>query len=221
MYAYSSLTPLAHNLKTDIPQVEALKKKSAKKSGVKKEEKAEPAAASTSKSEASEPAKKDDAVETVDAVEPVTEEIAAEEDVKSTESEAAEDAGETVADLQNPARQRQPSISVQSKMRSSSFRAGAGPLSPSGFPFSPEGDTAPDIYRKQALRIEELEKENKKLAKEATEGEKRWKKAEEELEDLREADDGPKEVVTATSDSSGEVEKLVFAFLPSSLSILT
>ena len=97
-------------------------------------------------------------------------------------------------------------------MRSSSFREGSttGPISPN-FGFSPEGDTAPDIYRKQAIRIDELEKENKRLAKEASDGEKRWKKAEEELEDLREAEDdsSPKKGGSSSSGSSHQVEKLV------------
>lgn len=80
-----------------------------------------------------------------------------------------------------------PSLAQQSKLRSTSFRAGAGAGSPG--PISPDGgDTAPDIYRKHVARIEELEKENKRLSKESTDAEKRWKKAEEELADLREAE---------------------------------
>ncbi len=113
--------------------------------------------------------------------------------------------------------QRKPSLSVQSKMRSSSFRQSLtsplpntpGSKAPS---FDPEEDTAPEIYRKQAARIEELERENKRLAKEATEGEKRWKKAEEELEDLREADGSrpePKAGSQTSGDSVGELNKLV------------
>lgn len=113
--------------------------------------------------------------------------------------------------------QRKPSLSVQSKMRSSSFRQSlTSPLTstPGGKApsFDPEEDTAPEIYRKQAARIEELERENKRLAKEATEGEKRWKKAEEELEDLREAD-GNRSEQKAGSQTSGssanELSKLV------------
>lgn len=112
---------------------------------------------------------------------------------------------------------RKPSLSVQSKIRSSSFRQSLtsplistpGAKTPS---FDPEEDTAPEIYRKQAARIEELERENKRLAKEATEGEKRWKKAEEELEDLREAD-GTRSELKAISQISGtsanELSKLV------------
>ena len=109
--------------------------------------------------------------------------------------------------------QRNPSMSIQSKMRSSSFRqnAGAGPLSPSMVTspvFGPDGDTASSIYLKQATRIDELERDNKRLAKEAADAERRWKKAEEELEVLREADGGIVEQGQRSPDA-GEVEKLV------------
>ncbi|RDA94305.1 hypothetical protein CP533_0531 [Ophiocordyceps camponoti-saundersi (nom. inval.)] len=90
------------------------------------------------------------------------------------------------------------SLAQQSKLRSSSFRAGSAPLTPA--PFSPEGETAPDIYRKHVARIEELEKENKRLAKEAADSERRWNKAEESLSELREADE--------TRGKSDETEKL-------------
>ncbi|KAK4223889.1 hypothetical protein QBC38DRAFT_486770 [Podospora fimiseda] len=86
-----------------------------------------------------------------------------------------------------------PSLSQQSKARSTSFRH--GPLSPGLF--SPEGETAPDIYRKHVGRIEELEKENKRLEKEAQDAERRWQKAEGELADLREGES-----------TNGEQEKL-------------
>ena len=99
---------------------------------------------------------------------------------------------------QNTAHNRQPSLSIQSKMRSSSFRRQSlsqGPLSPSinggkspDLPtLTPDGDSVNSIYRKQAARLDELEKENRRLAKEAQEHEKRWRKAEEELEQIREA----------------------------------
>jgi hypothetical protein len=109
--------------------------------------------------------------------------------------------------------QRKPSLSVQSKMRSSSFRQSLtsplpntpGSKAPS---FDPEEDTAPEIYRKQAARIEELERENKRLAKEAIEGEKRWKKAEEELEDLREADGSRSELKTGSETSGRSADEL-------------
>lgn len=107
-----------------------------------------------------------------------------------------------------------PSLSEaeQSRARSTSFRkqsissgvAGAAPPTP-GLTSPDLRETAPDIYRKNMARIEELEKENKRLARESTEAEKRWQKAEEELADLREAegDSGKK------AGGSDEVEKLV------------
>lgn len=96
-----------------------------------------------------------------------------------------------------------PSLAQQSKIRSTSFRAGSmsGALASPG-PFSPDGDTAPDIYRKHVARIEELEKDNRRLQKESEDSQKRWKKAEDELADLREADSGE------TKDA-GETETLV------------
>lgn len=159
--------------------------------------------------------------QTDDALEPATEEQDQPEETNDTiskqaESEDGQEAEEEVPELKGTSRQRQPSISVQSKLRSSSFRqSSGGPISPS-YAFSPEGDTAPDIHRKQAVRIEELEKENKRLAREASENEKRWKKAEEELEDLREVDDVsiPKRESSADKSSPAEVEKLVSTFLP-------
>ncbi|KHN96521.1 M protein repeat protein [Metarhizium album ARSEF 1941] len=104
-------------------------------------------------------------------------------------TDRAEDNDKTVEDEktddQSPS--ATPSMAQQSKMRSTSFRAGtSGSTSPG--PISPDGDTAPDIYRKQVARIEELEKENKKLFKDFSDSEKRWKKAEDELAELREAD---------------------------------
>lgn len=83
----------------------------------------------------------------------------------------------------------------QSKARSTSFRQGSISIphpgvAVAGSPFSPEGETAPDIYRKHVTRIEELERENKRLGREASEAEKRWEKAEEELADWREKEGG-------------------------------
>ena len=97
-----------------------------------------------------------------------------------------------------PTHNRQPSLSIQSKMRSSSFRRQSlsqGPLSPTAngskspdLPtLTPDGDSVNSIYRKQAARLDELEKENRRLAKEAQENEKRWRKTEDQLEELREA----------------------------------
>ena len=78
---------------------------------------------------------------------------------------------------------RQHSLSLQSRMRSSSFRRTSlsqGPLSPSADGAkSPElGAMSPDaeslnIYRKQAARLDELEKENKRLANAGQEAERK------------------------------------------------
>lgn len=113
-----------------------------------------------------------------------------------TMNKPTDDAPETPA--QTTAHNRQPSLSLQSKMRSSSFRRQSlsqGPLSPSvngakspDLPtLTPDGDSVNSIYRKQAARLDELERENRRLAKEAQDNEKRWRQSEEELEELREA----------------------------------
>jgi len=132
---------------------------------------------------------------------------AAGEDQPATPASAAavvddDDATESTDRVPSTASQPQ-SLSEQSKARSTSFRKASvstggptGPLSPIGVggfqpgggPLSPDGETAPDIYRKHVARIEELERENRRLAKDAGDADKRWQKAEEELADLREAD---------------------------------
>jgi hypothetical protein len=55
-------------------------------------------------------------------------------------------------------------------------------------------------------RIEELERENKRLAKEAADSDKRWKKSEEELADLHEADG---ETADGKPAADSQVSKLV------------
>ncbi|KAI0473226.1 hypothetical protein GGR56DRAFT_653737 [Xylariaceae sp. FL0804] len=155
----------AEKLAAAKKRVEQMKKKNAKKGGASKKDKDESAA--EAKPEASSTKATDEPAEPEP--EPSQDETAAAEEATSpTQSTAM--------------------LSKQSKLRSSSFRQ--GPMSPSTFPLSPEGETAPDIYRKQVARIEDLENENKRLAKEAGDAEKRWQKAEEELADLREADGG-------------------------------
>jgi type IV secretory pathway VirB10-like protein len=174
-----------------------MKKQKEKKAKTKKEDKLETSA---------EPSKAEEEPETTPETAPPPN-----DETEDPEAGDTKDAQETVSELSTASHGRQPSLSLQSKMRSSSFRqSSGGPLSP-GYGFSPDGETAPDIFRKQALKIEELEKENKRLAKEASDGEKRWKKAEEELEDLREAEDDSSKTKAAssTSRSSGELEKLV------------
>lgn len=183
-------------LLTDIYQFEQMKKAKTKKPAAKKEEKIELAAEAT---------KVDDKEEAEAAPEPAAEDTNGEPS-KGEGNDTTKDT-ETVPELNKASsHHRAPSVSQQSKMRSSSFRQSGGLTSPGYFPA--EGDTAPDIHRKQAMKIEELEKENKRLSKEASDGEKRWKKAEEELEDLREAEGDSPSKLTAGG-SSGEVEKLV------------
>ncbi|KAB8290695.1 hypothetical protein EYC80_008335 [Monilinia laxa] len=215
----------AEKLAAAKKRVEEMKKKKAKKAGGKKEEKADAdagAGAGASKKEDTPETTAEVPVETTKAPaevpleasieSPAPEETKAEEENKEVESaEIPEDKDEEekVSELNSTSRHgRSPSLSVQSKMRSSSFRQASGPLSPE-IAFSPSGDTAPDIYRKQALKIEDLERENKRLSKEAVDSEKRWKKAEEELEDLREADgESTKGEKSTGAGSSEEVEKL-------------
>ena len=111
---------------------------------------------------------------------------------------------------------RQPSLSHQSKLRSSSFRkTSTGQTVTSPTTKSPPTDLSPDniteIYRKQASRLEELERENKRLEKEATDGEARWRKSEEELEELREANTEAvtlRERVKKGEEAQREIEKL-------------
>lgn len=110
-------------------------------------------------------------------------------------------------------------------MRSTSFRQTSipqDPLSPlpngskspnNLAPLSPDGDAVTEIYRKQAFRIDELERENKRLAKEATDAEARWRKTEEELEEFREANSQVAELKSRANladAKSEEIKKLVW-----------
>ena len=118
----------------------------------------------------------------------------------------------------NNAHNRQPSLSIQSKMRSSSFRRQSlsqGPLSPTAngskspdLPtLTPEGDSINSIYRKQAARVDELERENRRLAKEAQENEKRWRKTEDQLEELREASGDVAQLKARAEKADAQVEE--------------
>ena len=69
-----------------------------------------------------------------------------------------------------------------------------------------------EIYRKQAFRIDELEKENKRLAKDVESAEARWRKTDEILEEYREANSEVAELRSRalTANAKGEeVVKLV------------
>lgn len=76
---------------------------------------------------------------------------------------------------------RKPSVAQESRLRSASFYRGG-----EGGPTSPGGAVSAEIFREQAQKIEELEKENKRLLGEVEEGEKKRRRSEEELEELRE-----------------------------------
>lgn len=110
---------------------------------------------------------------------------------------------------------RQPSMSIQSKLRSEYFRKASGPTSPgvtSPVPVLSPGEGAHEIYKKQAQRIEELERENSKLQTDSQAAETRWRKLEEELQELREADGDATELKIKAQQaerSADEVEKLV------------
>ena len=150
---------------------------------------------------------------------PVTEPTAQETSEKSAEEIVKND--DTILEPESPSRTkhgRQPSLSIQSKIRSDSFRRASGPipLSPSpsnakgqGLPaLSPDGDAVTEIYRKQASRLEELERDNKRLTKEAEVSEARWRKSEEELEELRENNLQVVDLKARVQKADGKTEEL-------------
>jgi len=178
-------------------QYEQLKKQKAKKAGgsKKKEEKTEAPAEAEASTAAETPEEKPEEI----APEPV--------EATSASPGPVEDDDEP-AELAAPkaSHGRKPSIAVESRQRSESFyRAGAvgTPTSPSAG--TPGGGITSEVYREQALKIEELERENKRLASEAEENQTRWQKGEEELEELRE---GRGDVALAV-EKGKEADKLV------------
>jgi hypothetical protein len=152
-----------------------LKKQKAKKAGgaKKKEDKVE--APTETEVEAATEAPKDEDKPEDAASEPV-------EATSASPAPAEDDDEPSELAVPKPSHGRKPSVAVESRQRSESFfRSGA-----SGGPLSPGSGVTSEVYREQAQKIEELEKENKRLASEAEESENRWKKGEEELEELRE-----------------------------------
>ena len=84
--------------------------------------------------------------------------------------------------------------------------------SPSLPPLSADGDSVQEVYRKQSTRIEELEKDNKRLEKEREEASGRWRKTEEQLEDLRESSVDAAELkdkLEKTEQKAAEIDSLV------------
>ncbi|KAF1962169.1 hypothetical protein CC80DRAFT_499587 [Byssothecium circinans] len=148
---------------------EQLKKQKAKKAGGAKKKEAEASAATEKAEEKTEEL----APESVEATSPSPGPV--EDDEPSELPQAKSSHG------------RKPSVAVESRQRSASFyRGGASGTPTSPTAITPGGGVTGDIYREQAQRIEELERENKRLAGEVEEGQTRWKKGEEELEELRE-----------------------------------
>lgn len=142
-------------------------------------------------------------------------------DQKLVADEEAKDLTEPAAPSNvspKPLHNRQPSLSLQSRMRSTSFRRTSGAQLPTSPSFNgnkspilnPEEDVT-EIYRKQAARLDELEKEIKRLARENQDAEARYKRAEEELEDLREISSEVASLKSKASQSaslSEEISKL-------------
>lgn len=119
---------------------------------------------------------------------------------------------------------RQPSLSIQSKMRSSSFRktsVSQGSASPSSAikspkeslpPLTGDGESVHEVFQKQSTRIAELEKENKRLEKELADATARWRKTEEQVEDLREASvdgDALRQQLKVAEEKVASIESLV------------
>jgi len=83
----------------------------------------------------------------------------------------------------------------------------SGPLSP-----SIEGDAVQDIYRKQVARIEQLEKDCKRLDKELEERQKALSRSEKEVEELHDKQGDMavlKEKAARSDEAAEEAKKLV------------
>ncbi|KAF1849472.1 M protein repeat protein-like protein [Cucurbitaria berberidis CBS 394.84] len=166
-------------------RVEQMKKQKAKKAGgaKKKESKTE-----ESKTEA--PAEAEAEASTTPAKAETKPEEVATEPVEATSASPGpveDDEEPSSLPVPKPSHGRKLSVAVESRQRSESFyRSGAAatPISPN--PLSPSGGVTSEVYREQAQRIEELEKDNKRLAGEVEDSENKRRKGEEELEELRE-----------------------------------
>ncbi|RMY19246.1 hypothetical protein D0867_04790 [Hortaea werneckii] len=174
----------------DFEQLKKEQQKKGKKGGSKKKE---------------DKATKDEAKAEVEAAEAAVgdetgEDKEAPEDDKKPDEDKEENAGETAAKDEEEVSEK-PSESKQSKQRSESFRQGSsGPLSP--------GAEVQDLYKKQAARIEELEKESKSHKQQQEEGASRLAKAEEELEKLREDSSDVAELKTKSKEAENLKEEL-------------
>ncbi|KAI9695747.1 MAG: hypothetical protein M1820_008419 [Bogoriella megaspora] len=171
----------AEKLAAAKKRFEQLKKQKAKKgasASKKKEEKAE------ADPTILEDVKGDDAT-LVDASGAISPGVTADNEV----AKDAEESDQLTSEPTTPGLERGSSASAKSRMRSESFRQGSSTAVPqaksAGGNVDPETEVQ-DIYRKQAQRIEELEKENRRLQDEAKDASKKIGEREEELEELRE-----------------------------------
>ncbi|KAK4965605.1 hypothetical protein LTR66_012129 [Elasticomyces elasticus] len=140
---------------------------------------------------------------------------------EDSEREPVNVPGDKAIDLQKPPgaesertpKARKPSISLQSRQRSESFRQGslASPIkSPTLLPLN-AGEEVQEVYRKQVSRIEELERENRALKDSKQDADARLVRVEEELEELRERSEEVAELRSKAKAADGmakEVETL-------------
>ena len=115
--------------------------------------------------------------------------------VSAAATSAAEEPATTDEAFSKPTLDRQLTESQQSRLRSESFKSGGE-----------------EVYKKQAARIEQLEKENTQLVKEAETKVEQIRQAEAQIEELREGQSEVAELRTKASKvdgSNNEVERLV------------
>ncbi|KAF2160521.1 hypothetical protein M409DRAFT_70474 [Zasmidium cellare ATCC 36951] len=110
-----------------------------------------------------------------DRAEETRQEEEAEDTTEAAAADQAVDEDTKVEDAETGDATEATSESQKSKHRSESFRQGSGPQA-----------EVQELYRKQASRIEELERENQTLKEQHEQGTTHLAKAEEELESLRE-----------------------------------
>lgn len=113
----------------------------------------------------------------------------------ATAASTVDDTASTDTSAAKPSLDRQLTESQQSRLRSESFKSGGE-----------------EVYKKQAARIEQLEKDNRRLEQETAEKSHQLHQAEQQVEELREAQSTVAELRTKVSKAEGEnkeVEKLV------------
>ncbi|PSK35906.1 hypothetical protein B9Z65_5721 [Elsinoe australis] len=145
------------------------------------------------------------------------------EPVEEESKATPEEVDDSKEDAEKPKPQRTPSVTLQSRQRSESFRKGSttssGLKSP-GLPIVDSEGEVQELYRKQAARIEELEKQ----VEAQSQIEAKLRKTEEELEQLREGSDDVvalKSKAAQADETAAEVERLKKSELSSTQRQLT